>query len=123
MILNDVEIEFDDDNIPEKEDIIKNLSFLFGTRTDTYPINRDFGIDSDILDQPLAVAETMLTVEYHAKVEQFEPRVEILDVTFSVNPDNGAVTPHIKVTTADMEEDEENEDEFIEEREDDVEDE
>lgn len=104
MELNTAEIEVTDRNMPEYEDVLRCLAFLFGTKAGTYPTNRDFGIDTDVMDKPLSIIKTMLAVEYHTKVERYEPRVEVTDVTFSVDPDSGKVTPHIEIAPVDAEE-------------------
>lgn len=120
MELNDAEIEMEPENAPVYEDDLKNLKHLFSTSTGTYPMNRDFGIDTDIMDAPVFVAKTMLSVEYHNKVEQYMPHLEVTDVSFSANPDNGSITPHVRVARAEVEEEEkENFVDNIEEGEDD----
>jgi hypothetical protein len=112
MVVNDAEIELDLDDSSEYDDVLEELKNLFSTVTGTYPMNRDFGIDTDIMDCPVPAAETMLSVEYYEKVAEYIPQLEVTDVSFSYD-DDGNVTPYVTLEPADDEdEDDEDEDEL-----------
>lgn len=101
MYLNDLVIE----TISEDEDvlaeIIRGLQFLCGTAAGTFPMNRDFGIDMDILDHPLPAAKQLLAIEYQEKIERYESRVDVADISFSYDDAKMQLTPHILISLAD----------------------
>lgn len=79
----------------EDAEILECLKALLNIRSGTQPADREFGISWNCLDYPPEVAESMFLVELEDKVAKYEPRVEIKEVTFSVSPEDGKMTPHI----------------------------
>lgn len=73
---------FEDNLGTEEREIKRNLRILFDTRAGTQPCLRDFGISWECLDEIPEVAENLFVLEAHEKVAQYEPRVEIRDITF-----------------------------------------
>jgi hypothetical protein len=116
MYLNNITVEADDD-IDDLNDIIAGITFLCGTTAGTYPLNRDFGIDPDIIGNPLPVATQLLEIEIREKIEQYEPRVEVDDISFSYD-ESGGVSAHIVISPTDEETDEDTEYDDMEEDED-----
>lgn len=108
MYLNNIKIE-SVENEEDLADIIEGLSFLISTYTGKYPMNRDFGINQDLLDEPLTTIKPLLGLEIKEKIEKFENRVEVTDVDFEYNSDTGALTPIISLALAEAEDDDEDE--------------
>lgn len=77
-------------------DIIDNLKTIFTTPQGTVPFDRNFGIDISILDEPMNLAQTKLTVEFIRKVQVYEPRVKVREVTFILDENNNYV-PKVRV--------------------------
>lgn len=75
------------------EELKRNLTTLFATRTGTQPVDREFGISWECLDEPPDVAESLFYLEASRKVERYEPRVFIEDITFEKK--EGVLIPHI----------------------------
>lgn len=84
-----------DEGQEELADIIDGLRFLCATPTGKYPMNRDFGIDSSLTDYPINNVRPLLAIEIKEKIERYEPRVEVSDVSFDYNEESGALTPVI----------------------------
>ncbi|QKS70263.1 hypothetical protein FLK61_26240 [Paenalkalicoccus suaedae] len=64
------------------DEVIQNLHMLFTTPIGTVPLDREFGIDTSFLDQPINVAQALLRAEYANKTEIYEPRAFVTEVQF-----------------------------------------
>ena len=121
MYLNNIIIESTDENEEVLAEILEGLHFLCGTAEGTFPMNREFGINADIIDQPLPVVKQLLPIELKEKIERFEPRVEVSDISFDYDEDSMNLIPKIQIELKDdwnkVEEDDEYDD--LEEDEDD----
>lgn len=62
--------------------ILQNVAMILGTPKGSVPMYRDFGVRIEALDRPVPVAKIMLRSEVKEAVELYEPRVEVVDVTF-----------------------------------------
>ena len=60
--------------VPE---IIQNVRTLFSTRAGTVPLDREFGIDLSLIDDPMPAARARLRVEMIQKLKRYEPRARI----------------------------------------------
>lgn len=81
MDLADVNFQCDSD-IAESEEIIRNLKTLLLTPAGTCPLDRNFGLDNSLfVDMPMSVAKNALAVEIMDKVDKYEPRVTVREVT------------------------------------------
>lgn len=77
-------------------EIVQNVKTIVGTVVGTVPLDRDFGVDSGLVDLPMPVARARLAAELIEKVEQYEPRVKVRSVAFSGDAD-GRLTPRLEV--------------------------
>lgn len=64
------------------EEILQNLSMILQIIKNTVPLCRDFGLSGSFIDKPVPVAETLMVSELYEAVEKYEPRAEIVNVTF-----------------------------------------
>lgn len=88
--------DVDDDT---REEVYRNLQVLYGTETGEQALDRDFGIDIDILDNPQETAKALLTAEFVRKTEQYEPRVRVVKVEWTVNnAKDGGIVPKVVVS-------------------------
>lgn len=81
----------------ELEEIIQNIRTILTTRKGSVPLDREFGIDVGIIDQPVTRARAVLTANIINAVERYEPRVSVTEVTFSGDGMEGEIYPVIKV--------------------------
>lgn len=81
----------------ELEEIIQNVRTIITTRKGSVPLDRDFGIDVDIIDQPVTRVRAALTADIIDAVERYEPRVSVTEVTFRGNEIEGEIYPVVKV--------------------------
>ena len=79
------------------EEILQNLSTILQTIKNTAPLYRNFGISGSFLDKPIPVAESLLVAEIYEAVEQYEPRAEIVGITFEKDESTGKLNPCLEV--------------------------
>ncbi len=101
---------FDYFTATEIEELQRNLGFLYSTAEGTCPGDRHFGLDQSFESYPLNVAQNLFALEVIDKTEEYESRVEILDISFSYEED-GNITPKITIGLKNAEDYEDEEDE------------
>ncbi len=79
----------------ESREILRCLITLLGIRAGTQPTDRELGISWECLDQPPDTAEALFLAELEDKVERYEPRAEVADVSMEIQTD-GTMIPHIR---------------------------
>ena len=61
----------------ETEEILRNLSLLYGSVAGEQALDRDFGLDAALIDRPHPAALSLLTAEIARKTARYEPRAQI----------------------------------------------
>ncbi len=97
-------------SVPEfqdsRQDMIKDkLTALLGSVEGTYPMNRRYGISSEIFDCTVETAESILAAEIYDKTEEFIPEINVLDVQFRKDTEDDVLCPLISYEMATEEED------------------
>ena len=78
--------------------ILQCIKCILNTRKGTIPLYREFGVDMSYVDKPLQIARQMLYVAVKEAVQEFEPRVEVVDVITKNDPeDPGRLIPYVEV--------------------------
>lgn len=78
--------------------ILQNIRTILRTPKFTVPLYREFGLDVNVVDSPITVAEPILYAEVREAIEQFEPRCTVTDISFVIEKNNpGALTPRVEV--------------------------
>lgn len=86
----------------EAESILQNAAVILSTPKGDVPLYRDFGLDSRSTDRPLQVAEVMLVADVKDAIERYEPRLEVVRVTFERDGENlGRLIPIVEVKIRD----------------------
>nr|DAF62966.1 MAG TPA: lysozyme [Caudovirales sp. ctu3532] len=94
-----VEIEAGTTDDETAREIYRNLLVLYGTQTGEQALDREFGIDISILDQPQEAAKALLAAEFVRKTKRYEPRMRVMRVEW--NQDNaraGCIVPKVVVS-------------------------
>ncbi|WP_080705951.1 hypothetical protein [Selenomonas sp. AB3002] len=76
----DVTAEMKDINfVPasEYEEILQNVRTIINTLKKTVPMDREFGINGEVIDLPIAAAQAKITGEIVAAVSKYEPRPKL----------------------------------------------
>lgn len=90
MELKNIEVSFLYGDTPEaeREEIMRNVRTILRTPVGTCPLYRDFGIDISIMvDYPIGTAQNIAAVEIIEKVEKYEPRAKVTEVSFHADTD------------------------------------
>ena len=79
--------------------VLQNVALVLATPRGTVPMYRDFGIDTTmILDRPVPAAKALMLTAVREAVERFEPRAEVLRVSFEQDRnDPGRLIPTVEV--------------------------
>ena len=79
------------------EEILQNVAMIISTTKNTAPLYRDFGISAAFLDKPTVAAEAILIAEILDAIEMYEPRAEVLNVSFERDERTGRLFPRLEV--------------------------
>ena len=80
----------------EAEEILQCVRCILCTPKWSVPLDRDFGVDMEALDRPLPVAQAKLSSEIVTALKEYEPRVEVTDITWDAQED-GVLMPTVTI--------------------------
>ena len=80
------------------EEVLQNVAMIISTIRYTAPLFREFGISATFLDKPTPAAESILIAEIFDAVEAYEPRAEIINVSFERDKMTGKLVPSLEVS-------------------------
>lgn len=78
-------------------EVLQNVATILSTRKGSVPLLRDFGLSQDFLDRPIEVAKTMIFAEVKEAIDLYEPRAEIVEMTFESDAQTGRLIPVVEV--------------------------
>lgn len=81
-----------------REEIFNKIKFLLTLVKGTIPMNREIGLESDIVDLPMYEAQNRYTVSAMELIEKFEPRVTVDEISFEIYENTGKMIPKVVVT-------------------------
>lgn len=96
----DVTAEMKDINfVPasEYEEILQNVRTIINTLKKTVPMDREFGINGEIIDLPIAAAQAKITGEIVAAVSKYEPRAKVVSVSYEGKETDGQLLPTVRI--------------------------
>lgn len=79
------------------DEVLQNVRLLLSTRTYQIPLAREMGLICDHHGKPLPVAEALAFRDISAVLEKYEPRAELLNISFSHDHENGILIPTVEV--------------------------
>lgn len=82
-------------------EVLQNVRTIISTPKYSVPLDRNFGIDFSVLDQPMQVAQAKLADDIIRAVNDYEPRAEITSISFSADND-GILIPKVMVKLDDQ---------------------
>ncbi len=102
IALENVQLETNMSDYSEEEikDIINHIYCLLTTIKGTIPFSRDIGMDSEIIDLPVDIAQARYTVEAIRNINDYENRVSVKEVTFSYDERTFSLNPKVVLTNA-----------------------
>jgi len=81
-----------------REEIFNKIKFLLTLIKGTIPMNREIGLESDIVDLPMYEAQNRYTVSAMELIEKFETRVTVDEISFDILENTGKMIPKVVVT-------------------------
>ena len=79
------------------EEILQNVRTILSTQKGTIPLDREFGLDSTVIDLPVTLARAKLTNEIFQAIKRYEPRVKVDSITFTGDI-SGKLVPKVVIT-------------------------
>ncbi|MFC4102903.1 GPW/gp25 family protein [Paenibacillus xanthanilyticus] len=78
-----------------EEEILQCVRTIVSTVQGTVPLDRAFGIDGGVIDQPMTLAPALLAATIIQQVGLYEPRVTVKQVECRQGEVDGALVPII----------------------------
>lgn len=66
-----------------EEEVLQNLWMLYSSLECSIPVDRGLGLAAKYTDRPPGVAEALLQAEIYDKTEEYEPRAEVINISFA----------------------------------------
>lgn len=80
------------------EEILQNVATIISTPKNTVPLDRGFGLSQRFVDMPMPTAQAILVSEVFDAIEKYEPRAEVVEVTFEQDDATpGKLIPRVEV--------------------------
>ncbi len=79
------------------EEVIQNVRTIVTTIKYSIPLDREFGIDGEVVDLPINVAKAKLTNEIFRAIRRYEPRAVIESIAFQ-GEETGRLVPTVGVS-------------------------
>ncbi len=92
---DNTKINFNPSN--EVEEILQNVQTIISTVKYTVPLDRAFGINPEIVDMPIHLAQAKISEEIFTAIKKYEPRAQIEDISFE-GTQAGALITKVKVS-------------------------
>ncbi len=87
-------IHFEEDEEIDGE-LVRQAEVLISTRKGSIPLSRDFGLNPDILSEPMSDIATDLMTELLEQFEKYIPALNVASVTIRDSTDQGMIKPVI----------------------------
>mgnify|MGYP002511664511 FL=1 len=81
-----------------RKDIFDKIMFILTLTRGTIPMNREIGLESDIVDLPMYEAQNKYVVSAMELIEKYETRVTVETISFIVDEKDGRMIPEVVVT-------------------------
>lgn len=79
-------------------EVLQNVAIILSTWQQTVPLYRGFGLSRRSIDKPIPIAKPLLVADVQEAVSEFEPRANVLSVTFEVDKSvPGKLIPTVEV--------------------------
>lgn len=78
-----------------RQEIMEKVTFILSVLKGTVPMNREIGIDPDVVSAPTYQAQNLYTISAIEVIEKFEDRVSVDEVQFETDGSNGNLIPKV----------------------------
>ena len=84
----------------EVQEILQNVITICTTSKFSVPLDREFGVDTQFIDEPINGVRAKYSAEVIQAVRKFEPRARISGISFEQD-NSGTVRPRVRVKIID----------------------
>lgn len=84
----------------ELEEIAQNVRMIISTVRGSVPMDRNFGVDARLIDEPISSAQAKLTAGIATAIREQEPRARLMRVTYAGDPNDGQLTITARIGVA-----------------------
>lgn len=81
----------------EGEEVLQNVRTIVNTIVKSVPMDRELGINTDLLDAPINIVGGKLQTRIMDAINKFEPRAKVKSIAFNGDATQGKIIPIIKV--------------------------
>jgi len=81
----------------ELTEIIQNVRTILTTLKKTVPLDREFGLDAEVIDQPVGMAQAVLSETIMDAVQKYEPRVKVTHIYYEGDGQEGDIKVSVEV--------------------------
>lgn len=82
-------------------EIMQNVRTILTTPVGSVPLDRDFGVDGQYLDEPQTVVRARMTAAIVEAVEKYEPRVTVENLRWVTVAADGMMVPLVQIRMRD----------------------
>ncbi|CAJ1003871.1 GPW/gp25 family protein [Brevibacillus aydinogluensis] len=83
------------------KEILQNVWMILSSPQFSCPLDRAFAWSAEDVDMPIPVAQARMTARLIDAIRRYEPRVEVVGVTYQPDHLGGRLNPVVKVRIAD----------------------
>ena len=82
--------------------VLQNIAIILSTRQQSIPLHRGLGLPMRFVDKPIPVAVPLMIAEVTEAIRSFEPRAELINITYIVDENvPGKLIPIVEVEIVD----------------------
>lgn len=78
-------------------EVLQNVKTILTTAKGSVPLDRDFGINTYLIDRPINVIKPLLVKEVKESIEKYEPRAKFKGIVWDGETTEGKLYPVVKV--------------------------
>lgn len=95
LTIEDREINLKPKNVVEE--ILQNVWIILNTLEYDCPLARGLGLNASFIDRPIETAQALCIADIYDKIELYEPRAAVQEVTFKSSHETGKVYAIVEV--------------------------
>lgn len=100
MAIFDITISIDKMNFSPDSvqlEVLQNVKTILTTAKGSVPLDRDFGINTYLIDRPISVIKPLLIKEVKEAIDKYEPRAKFKSIVWDGEVSEGKLRPIVKV--------------------------